>query len=341
MSAGLVHQGIDEARRVGSIEAGAMFDAWKQAGAKLSRTPALDWRWTRTCFCGRQTATGRVDSGSHVGVPFLTGSEEGRGPLYDLTHYSLEGLSAPIDDPVQGVKVAAPGVGTNGPAAVPIGVYRVGDGVIATIPGEPTKQTGVLVRKAVLDAMPGSGVTHALIGGLALDYIQYVTTPAEYGAQSYEGASTLYGKHEATFFQERLAELGKALASGAPAAAPHAYDPSYGVKPDGAAYPAGADKGTLTAQPALSGGVVTLAWTGGASGADRPVDQAFIRAERIVGKRWRTVDSDLGLDMIWRVDGAGHYTLQWRPAKTVPSGTYRLRVTATRYELVSDRFALS
>jgi len=344
MSAGLVHQGIDAARRVGSAEAEAMFAAWKKAGSKLSRTPALDWRWTRTCFCGRMTATGPVDSTSHLGAPFLTGSEEGRGPLYDLTQYSFEGASSPIDDPVQGTKFVIPGAGTDGPPAVPIGVYRVGDGVIATIPGEPTKQIGVRVRKAVLDAMPRSGVTHALIGGLAFDYIQYITTPEEYGAQSYEGGSTMYGEHEGTFFQERLAELGKALADGAPAPAPHPYDPSYGVKPDGPPYPAGADKGTLTAQPAKQaarGDVVRLTWTGGANGSDRPVDKAFIRAERRVANRWRSVDSDLALDMIWRVDAAGRYTLQWRPARSVPAGTYRLRVTATRYELISDSFELS
>ncbi len=344
MSAGLVHQGIDAARRVGSTEADAMFEAWRKAGTRLSRTPALDWRWTRACFCGRMTATGRVDSGSHVGVPFLTGSEEGRGPLFDLTGVSLEGASVPFDDPVQGTKLAVPGIGTNGPPAVPVGVYRVGDGVIATIPGEPTKQIGVHVRKAVLDAMPRSGVTHALIGGLAFDFIQYVTTPAEYGAQSYEGGSTLYGKHEGTFLQERLAELGKALAEGKPAPAPHPYDPSYGVKPDGPPYPAGADKGTLTAQPAKQaarGDVIKLAWTGGANGSDRPVDKAFITAERSVGKRWRAVDSDLALDMIWRDGGAGRYTLEWRPARTVPAGAYRLRVTATRYELISDTFELS
>jgi hypothetical protein len=339
MTAGIANVGIAAARRVGTAEANAMYAAWKRAGRRLSRTPALDWRWTRTCFCGRQTATGPVDSAGKEGLPFLTGSDEGRGPLFDLTHVSFEGLTTPAEDPVQGNKVIVP-VG-DPPPAVPVGVYRVGDGVIATIPGEPTKQVGVGVRDAVLGALRGTGVTHALIGGLAFDYIQYITTPAEYGAQSYEGGSTLFGRNSATFLQERLAELGAAMKDGKAAPAPYPLDVSYGVKPDGPAFGAGAPSGTITAQPAATvarGGTVRLAWTGGGRGADRPVDRAFIVAERRSAGRWRTVDTDLGLDMLWRVDDAGHYTLTWDVPASAKAGTYRLRVTASRYGLVSGTF---
>ena len=343
MTAGIAHVGIKAAIWVGGREAAAMFAAWRQARSQLSSAPALDWRWTRACWCGRQTATGPVDTGGHIGVPFFTGSDEGRGPLYDLDRTSMEGTTAPYDDPVQGDKVYINGIGPNQPAA-PYGVYRIADGVIATVPGEPTKQEGVNIRKAVLDAMAGSGVTHAIIGGLAFDYINYVTTPAEYGAQSYEGGSTLYGKNEGTFVAERLGELGKALAGGGPAPDVYPMDVSFGVKPDGPAYPPGADHGAITEQPAgavtRGSDTVKLAWTGGPDGADRPVDRAFVRAERRVGKRWRVVDSDLNLYMLWRVDDQGHYTLEWDPPRTIPRGTYRLHVTATRYELASNRVSV-
>jgi neutral ceramidase len=341
-TAGIRHVGIAAAVWVGSKEADAMFDAWRAAGDRLSRTPALDLRWTRTCFCGRETATGPVDTQGREGLPFITGSEEGRGPLYDVTHVAFEGMTTGRDDPVQGDKVIAPA--GSPPPAVPVGVYRVGDVVLAAIPGEPTKEVGVRVRAAVLHAMQGSGVTHAVIAGLADDYAQYITTPEEYGQQSYEGASTLYGKNEATFFQERLAELGAALAAGKPAPDAYPFDPSYGVHPDGPDYPAGAASGTITGQPDGSVarmGRVTMAWTGGPSGHDRPVDKAFVSAQRLVGGRWRTVDSDLGLAMLWRVDDQGRYTVQWQPPATVPTGTYRLRVTATRYELDSRTFAVT
>jgi hypothetical protein len=45
--------------------------------------------------------------------------------------------------------------------------------------------------------------------------------------------------------------------------------------------------------------------------------------------------------MLWRVDGAGHYTLRWDVPPGTPAGEYRMRVTASRYELVSDTFTLS
>ncbi len=54
---------------------------------------------------------------------FLTGSEEGRGPLYDLTGVPFEGVKNPVTDPVQGNKVQVTG-GGNPPAAVPVSLTR-------------------------------------------------------------------------------------------------------------------------------------------------------------------------------------------------------------------------
>jgi neutral ceramidase len=287
------------------------------------------------------TATGPVDTSGHLGIAFLTGSEEGRGPLYDVTQTPLEGITSPFDDPVQGDKIGIP---DGAPTAVPIAVVRIGDGALATIPGEATKETGVRIRAAVLDAVKPAGITHVVIDGLANDYIQYVATPEEFQTQSYEAASTIFGKNEATFFQERLAELGRALAEGKPAPDPYPFDPSFGVHPDGAPYPPGADHGNITTEPADSvarGATISMAWSGGPSGHDRPVDRAFIRAERLVGRRWRIDDTDLGLDMLWRVDDQGHHTVEWRPARTLPAGTFRLHVTAARYELISRTFTVT
>ncbi|MCW2957813.1 MAG: hypothetical protein JWP18_616 [Solirubrobacterales bacterium] len=342
-SSGLTHTGIDGARKVGGTEAARMFDAWKTAGRGLSRTPALDVRWTRSCFCGRQTATGPVDTDGQLGIGFLTGSEEGRGPLYDLTKVSFEGRKNPFSDPVQGNKIVA--IGASAAKAVPLSVTRIGDGVLVSVPGEPTKEVGVRVRAAVRGPLGPKGVKHVVIAGLANEFIQYIVTPEEYGEQSYEGASTLFGRNQATFLQERYAELAGQLASGAPAEPPYPLDVAYGVKPDGPAYPAGADSGTLTGQPAAAsvarGADVKITWTGGPSGRDRPVDRAFVSAQRIVRGRWRTVDTDLALHMLWHVDDKGAYDATWTVPGFVPPGTYRLRVTATRYELVTRTFRVT
>ena len=42
----------------GRVEAAAMLRAWRAAGRRLSRTPALDLRWTRVCFCGQAVEGG-------------------------------------------------------------------------------------------------------------------------------------------------------------------------------------------------------------------------------------------------------------------------------------------
>jgi len=103
-SAGLDRHGPAASDYVGRVEAGAMLRAWRQAGRmRLTKTPALDSRWTRPCFCGQAVEGGPVSDRAVVGLPFLTGSEEERGPLFDITGEPLEGRRAPVSlDPAQG-----------------------------------------------------------------------------------------------------------------------------------------------------------------------------------------------------------------------------------------------
>ena len=242
----------------------------------------------------------------------------------------------------QGDKAIAP-VGTF-PAAVPLAVIRIGDHAVLTVPGEATKEAGARFKAAVLAQLGPHGVTHAVVSGLTNEYIQYITTPAEYGQQHYEGGSTLYGTNEATFLQERYVELAKALATGGAAPAPVSQDDSFGIHANGPAYPAGAASGTITAQPPATVGRLghaTFNWSGGADGHDRPVDRAFVSAQRRVGKRWRTLETDLGLTMLWRVDASGHYRLTWEVPIAAPAGTYRFVITATRYRLTSRTFRVA
>lgn len=211
------------------------------------------------------------------------------------------------------------------------------------MPAEPTKETGSRIKSAVMQKLSGDGVHGVVIAGLAYDYLQYVTTPQEYAQQSYEGGSTLFGPNEGPFIQERLADLAGDLASGAPAPPIYPLDTSYGVKPDGAPYPPGAATSTITAQPKSSYerlGHATLGWSGGANGVDRPVDAAFVHAQRKTRSGWRDAETDLGLTFLWRVDASGHYTAMWEVPISEPVGTYRFVVTATRYRLVSNSFAV-
>lgn len=345
LSAGLDRSGPAASDYVGRVEAAAMLGAWRRARRELSRTPALDLRWTRVCFCGQMAGGRRVASSSQVGVPFLTGSEEGRGPLYDVTHESLEGRHKPVDDGSEhGDKLSAPGVGGGVPNTVPLMAVRIGRRMIVSLPGEGTKETGARIKAAAASAIAGSGVEGVVLAGLANEFVLYFTTPEEYDRQHYEGGNTQFGRQSSVLMETEIAKLAGRLARGEAAPAPAPFDPTNGVRPDAPPYSQGVAGGSPRAEPAGVYGRLqhaTYAWQGGKLGLDRPVDRAFVTAQRRKGRRWVRADSDLGLAMVWSVDAGGRYTVRWEIPLNAPRGQYRLVVTAKRYRLVSRTFRVA
>jgi hypothetical protein len=318
-----------------------MLRAWRQARPGLSRTPELDVRWTRICFCGQETEGGRVDDTPQVGLPFLTGSEEERGPLYDVTQQDFEGTRSPVATGPQGHKIYPPGA-SGVPNVVPIVAVRVGPGVLVTIPGEGTKEVGARIRADVERAVAGAGIERVVIAGIANEFILYFTTPEEYARQHYEGGNTHFGTYSSNLLKAGLAQLAGALVRGEPAPPAVAFDPTNGVDPNGPLYGNGAASGSITEQP---GDVTRLeharvAWQGGPEGLDRPVDRAFVVVQRRERGRWRRFDSDLGLAMLWEVDDEGLHRAKWEVPRSAPRGAYRFVVRAKQYRLVSDPFSV-
>jgi neutral ceramidase len=365
MSAGLTRAGPAAADFVGKAEATGFLSAWREAGRHMTTSPKLDWRWTRMCFCGQMTAAGAVAGSGAFGLAEFTGSEEGRGPLFDITHQPLEGINSPVSNGAQGQKLAAP-IPVDAPTAVPLMAVRVGDRAIVSVPGEMTVEMGRRVRAATLDAARGGGIAATIISGLANEYTSYFTTPEEFDAQHYEGAATIYGRTSSVAIQEALVALIRTLADGTPAPPAYAYDSTNGVSPVGDAFSSGASAGAVVAQPAASVarlGHPELSWTGGPRGYDRPLDSAFVTMQRRVtlaratrprphrrhapayaGRarfRWVTADSDLGLDIVWRVDANGRYTARWEVPLNATPGRYRFVITANRYRLVSRDFQVT
>ncbi|HEU0023729.1 MAG TPA: neutral/alkaline non-lysosomal ceramidase N-terminal domain-containing protein [Thermoleophilaceae bacterium] len=358
VSAGLDRSGPAAAEWVGRREATAMLSAWRAAGRRLSRHPALDLRWTRVCFCGQPTPFGRLADTAVFGRSYLTGSEEGRGPLFDITGESLEGsrLTTPVEP--QGLKYPAfsDPDRTLEPTAVPLMAARVGDRVLVTVPGEMTVELARRVRAAAAAAMSASALT-VVVAGYANEYVSYLTTPEEYAAQHYEGGTTVYGPASGPFVASALGDLAGRLVRGEPAPTPQPFDPTRGLRPDGPGYPPGAAAGRITRQPRAIRrlGRASLAWRGGADGLDRPLDRAFVSVQRRTAEGWRPVTDDRGLQMLWRVnddrpqelglpvlDGRrrGTYRAWWEAPRDAAVGGYRFVVTATRYRLVSRPFTL-
>ena len=344
-SSGLVHWGPAWADHVGRVEAAAFLRAWRAAGANLSSAPVIDSRWTRLCFCGQDLPDnkGAADNKAVTGLPLFTGSEEGRGPLYETDHVAFEGDRQPADNGVQGRKIPVTGEqGNSIPQAVPLLALRIGDSVIVTVPGEATVGVGQRLRDAITKAVAGSGIEHVVVSGLANEYISYFTTPEEYEAQHYEGGSTLYGKVESLVIQFGLTDLATDLAQNKPAPAPYEFDPRNGVIASAPAFGTGAKTATAKTQPTDTTRLAraAFAWTGGERGLDRPLDKRFLAVQRRVGRRWRTVTDDLGMQMDWSVDDSNVYTANWEVPLSAPRSAYRFVVTANHYRLVSKAFAV-
>jgi hypothetical protein len=342
-SAGLDGQGPLVAERVGTAEGQAMFAAWKKAGKHLDAAPPVALRWTRVCFCGQATSDGTVADTPEAGAPFLTGSEEGRGPLYDVTHTPLEGDRSPTENaPDQGHKLGIPFATTKDsyPTAVPLFLARIGTRAILTFPGEATVEVGRRARARVLPLIRGLGVKGVTVMGLTNEFIQYITTPEEYDRQHYEGGSTIYGPAEGAAMTDVLVKMAKSMRDGKPAPKAYPFDPRHGVKPTGAPFGKGAKTASPTTQPTTQppGSQAVFMWQGGPRGEDRPLDKRFIAIQRKAKHGWKRVADDLGVSIVWTGDPDGAYDAHWQISPKAKAGKYRFVVTANHYKLRSAKF---
>jgi hypothetical protein len=342
MTSGIQYNGPADAQYVGDREAQAMLIAWRAAGHAMTRHPAIAMRWTRVCFCGQDTNDGKIDTTPWVGKAAGAGSEEGRTIFYD-DGLANEGDKLPFPVGPQGDKVPVLDAAGSVPKAVPFAVLRIGDGLLATIPGEPTVGVGKLVRDAVQAAVARHGITHTVIVGYADDYLNYFTTPAEYEQQAYEGGFTMYGEFSSLVLQSTLVDLATRLVDGQPAPAPYPYDPNDGVHVTSADYGTGPASATATAQPraVVRLGHASFSWTGGADGVDRPVGTAFVTIQRLTRTHWQHVTDDLGMQIEWSSDADGHDEAQWEVPLTAAPGSYRFLITGKRYTLASAPFQLA
>lgn len=112
----------------------------------------------------------------------------------------------------------------------PLHLVRVDDHLFATLPGEPTARAAWEIERAVLAA---SGASSASVLGYVGDYAGYLTTDAEYRAQHYEGAMTLYGRNTLAHLAARLAHLATSPAFTTPA--PETWDFDRAAAPEGLA----------------------------------------------------------------------------------------------------------
>ena len=226
------------------------------------------------------------------------------------------------------------------PTAVPLFVLRIGDRLVITEPGEASVQVGRETRAAVMRAAKGMGVHGVTLMGLTNEFIQYITTRAEYDRQHYEGGSTIYGPAEAAAISDSLVRLTKTMRKREPAPAPYPFDPRHGVVADGRPFGDGSSVASITSQPTdiPPGAQAVFRWHGGPNGLDKRLDKRFIAIQRRGRSGWRTVADDLGLSIVWTADSSGAYDMHWQVPKRARPGRYRVAVSANLYRLRSAPF---
>ncbi len=180
-------------------------DGGIRAAMHLARAGEVSWH-------GRQTRLAEEASG---GAAALGGAEGDRTILYELGWRertvddraangqgaklpALKSKLLPLPDLTK-LLLAKP---SDFPLRLPLSLVRIGSIDVAVTPTEMSTATGFHIR-----ARLRAEGRHVLLIGLANEYASYTATAAEYARQDYMGASTLWGPHEAQFFEDTLAGL--------------------------------------------------------------------------------------------------------------------------------------
>ncbi|CAL5190815.1 unnamed protein product [Lathyrus oleraceus] len=233
------------------------------------------------------------------------------------------------------------------PSILPIQIFRIGQFVILSVPGEFTTMAGRRLRDAVKTVLSGDksfgSNIHVVIAGLTNTYSQYVTTYEEYEVQRYEGASTLFGPHTLSAYIQEFKKLAHALISGQPVESgpqpPDLLNKQIGlltpVVMDGT--PLGVNFGDCASDvPKNStfkrGDTVSVTFWSACPRNDLMTEGTFSLVEYLQGKgSWVPAydDDDFCLRFKWsrpfKLSTHSKGTIEWRIPEDVAPGVYRIK----------------
>jgi neutral ceramidase len=95
------------------------------------------------------------------------------------------------------------------PEVLPVQLARIGQLVLAAVPGEMTTVAAQRLRASLQQDLPTAA--QVVISPYANAYQGYICTPEEYACQSYEGGHTVFGKWTLAAFQTVFARVAAAL----------------------------------------------------------------------------------------------------------------------------------
>jgi neutral ceramidase len=213
-------QGRDEAKRIGKEIAEKVFPVFNRLTGKL-KTVTID-----TAYIERKLNNAEVgiDKDGNkiklaekpvVGVPIMGGTEDGRWDHYGSfgvfeghTRFPQgdHGVKLPLGSDIRFQEIVFT---KDLPNIAALQVVRLKDVItLAAIPGEPTMETGRLIKQELekIDTHENTAVV-----AVANEYMSYIATCPEYQAQHFEGAFTLFGEHESRYFRQELAKMAKGM----------------------------------------------------------------------------------------------------------------------------------
>ena len=228
------------------------------------------------------------------------------------------------------------------PNIVPIQIVRIGELYLAAAGGEFTIVAGLRVRRAVAAAL-GVDISRVLLQGYANAYHEYVTTPEEYDAQQYEGASTLFGRYTLPAYQQEFTRLATALATGAnvgrgPAPRDISHlQPNFVSAPGPDTVPPGSDFGAALRQPEASyrpGTRATVEFVSAHPKHNPRRNDTFLEVQRSIDGRWTRIahEGEWDVRFHWskRAPATSVATFTWDIPGDTPAGRYRFVHRAER-----------
>jgi neutral ceramidase len=283
-------------------------------------------------------------AGAGVDGPAFSAFREGRNPWWDWPSRLAYRWSRRLRDSQAPKGIVLPGGIVNKVLPVvaeraPVQLVRLGPLYLIGVPGEVTVTAGLRLRRTVA-AIVGADIENVLVAGYSNGYIHYVTTPEEYDAQRYEGASTLFGRWELPALVQTAALLATAMHDGSVSpTGPATVDLSHRYRhrrrrrralPDAA--PPGLSFGDVVVAPRTTytpGQRVKVTFVGAHPGHDLHRGGTFLEVQRADGPAWRTMadDGDWATRFLWKpVHKSGsEVTILWDIPVGTRAGRYRIR----------------
>jgi neutral ceramidase len=288
-------------------------------------------------------------AGAGVDGPAFHGFREGANPWWDWPAQLAYRWSPATRDAQAPKGIVLPGGLLNRVVPVvaqrvPVQLLRIGPLYLIGIPGEVTITAGLRLRRTVA-AIVGAELRYVLVAGYANGYIHYVTTPEEYDAQRYEGASTLFGRWELPALVQTVAELATAMHAGAMVdPGPTTTDLSARARPHrdrtSDTAPAGSSFGDVLVEPRptyAAGQRATVVFVAAHPNNGLRRGGTYLEVQRAVAGAdgadgavdWRTVfdDGDWSTRFVWKRSGrhTSEVTVTWDIPEDVAAGRYRIR----------------